>query len=99
MLSHAERMRLMEAYRREPCLGAAVMIKCVGGLLIVGALAVIGAMTDDSSGNNAGGQQAKTQENAPGALRTTHSEAGGRIEPAQWTPSPQVPPISASARP
>jgi hypothetical protein len=87
----------MEAYRREPCLGAAVMIKCVGGLLIVGALAVIGAMTDDSSGNNAGGQQAKTHD-APGALRTTHYEARGRIEPARWVQRAETPSVDTAAR-
>jgi hypothetical protein len=98
MISHAERVRLMEAYRREPCVGAAAMVKCVGGLMIVGALAVIGAVTDDSSGNNAGGQQAKSHESAPAALRTTHYEARGHIEPARWIQRAETPSVDTAAR-
>jgi hypothetical protein len=99
MISHRDRMRLMEAYRREPCVGTAAMIKCVGGLLIVAALAILGAVSDDSSGNDAGAQQAKKKENAPATLRTTHYEAQGRVEPARRAPTAQMPSVTAAVRP
>jgi hypothetical protein len=45
MVSQHERERLTEAFKREPVTGAALVFKCVAGLLVVAALAVIGVQT------------------------------------------------------
>jgi hypothetical protein len=95
MISQQERTRLVEAYRREPCVVAAVMVKCVGGLLIVGALAIIGA-TSDFSENEAGGPQAAGSDHASAPVRGTQRDA--QIAPAQRAASAEVSSVDSSAR-
>jgi hypothetical protein len=46
MVSQHEREKLTEAFKREPLTGAAVVFKCVAGLMVVAGLAVVGAQTD-----------------------------------------------------
>ena len=46
MVSQRERERLTEAFKREPLTGAAVVFKCVAGLMVVAGLAVMGAQTE-----------------------------------------------------
>ena len=45
MVSQHERERLTEAFKRERLTAAAVVFKCVAGLLVVAGLAVIGVQT------------------------------------------------------
>ena len=46
MVSQHEREKLTEAFKREPLTGAAVVFKCVAGLIVVAGLAIIGAQPD-----------------------------------------------------
>jgi hypothetical protein len=42
MVTHAEKQKLMEQYRREPAVAHAVVLRCAAGLLIVALIAAIG---------------------------------------------------------
>lgn len=46
MVNQHERATLTEAFKREQFTGAAIVFKCVAGLLIVAGLAVAGAQFD-----------------------------------------------------
>lgn len=45
MVSRQERRRLIEAFERESLVGAAIVIKCIWGLLIVAGIAFIGVQS------------------------------------------------------
>ena len=78
MISHHERKRLTEAFNREPVTGAAVILKCVAGLLVVAGLAIVGVQTDatDATATAANQQRRQSQDKASVA----HSKMLGSIE-------------------
>ena len=91
MISHHERKRLTEAFNREPVTGAAVILKCVAGLLVVAGLAIVGVQTDatDATATAANQQRRQSQDKASVAhSKMLYQERQTRLEAA--------PPIGSS---
>ncbi len=91
MISHHERKRLTEAFNREPVTGAAVILKCVAGLLVVAGLAIVGVQTDatDETATAANQQRRQSQDKASVAhSKMLYQERQTRLEAA--------PPIGSS---
>ena len=85
MISHHERKRLTEAFNREPVTGAAVILKCVAGLLVVAGLAIVGVQTDatDASATAANQQRRQSQDKASVAhSKMLYQERQTRLEAA-----------------
>ena len=86
MISHHERKRLTEAFNREPVTGAAVILKCVAGLLVVAGLAIVGVQTDatDATATAANQQRRQSQDKASIAhSKTLYMERQTRLGAAQ----------------
>ena len=86
MVTQRERERLTDAYKREPLTGAAVVFKCVAGLMVVAGLAVIGTQTDttDATATTASPPRSQGYENASMADgKTLFQERQTRLEPGQ----------------
>ena len=85
MISHHERKRLTEAFNREPVTGAAVILKCVAGLLVVAGLAIVGVQTDatDATATAANQQRRQSQDKASVAhSKMLYQERQTRLEAA-----------------
>ena len=72
MISHHERKRLTEAFNREPVTGAAVILKCVAGLLVVAGLAIVGVQTDATDATATAANQQRRQ--SPDKASVAHSK-------------------------
>ena len=86
MVSQHERERLTEAFKREPLTGAAVVFKCVAGLMVVAGLAVVGAQTDpaDATATTASQPPSQGYQNASMAYGTARfQERQTLLEPGQ----------------
>ena len=86
MVSQHERERLTEAFRREPLTGAAVVFKCVAGLLVVAGLAVVGAQTDTTDATATAANQPRSQRYEKASIahgKALYQERQTRLEPAQ----------------
>jgi hypothetical protein len=84
MVSQRERTRLMRAFRHEPATGAAVIIKCAAGLLVVAGLAAIGAGIENPETSAVAANKLRWQQHETTAIahsQTLHQERQARIEP------------------
>ena len=98
MVSQHEREKLTEAFKREPLTGAAVVIKCVAGLLVVAGLAIVGAQTDttDATATTASQPPSQGYRNASMAYGTSRfQERQTLLEPGQLGVAIQI--LSANA--
>ena len=98
MVSQHEREKLTEAFKREPLTGAAVVIKCVAGLLVVAGLAIVGAQTDktDATATTASQPPSQGYQKASMAYGTTlFQERQTLLEPGQLGVAIQI--LSANA--
>jgi len=98
MVSQRERERLTEAFKREPLTGAAVVFKCVAGLMVVAGLAVIGAQTDptDAAATTASQPLSPGYDKASMTYGKTLSQEGQTLlEPGQLGVAIQL--LSANA--
>ena len=102
MISHHERKRLTEAYNREPVTGAAVILKCVAGLLVVAGLAIVGVQTDatdatDATATAANQQRRQSQDKASVAhSKMLYQERQTRLEAAPPIGSIEIPSTNAA---
>jgi len=99
MISHQERKRLTEAFNREPVIGAAVILKCVAGLLIVAGLAIVGAQTDtiDVATTTAANQARQSHDRASVAhSRALYQERQTRLESAPPMVGIEIPSANAA---
>ena len=86
MVSQRERIMLMEVFRRERITGAAILPKCVVGLLIIAGLAVIGTGTNTSDTFVTATNQPRWQQHENASVADSKSldqERQARVEPAQ----------------
>jgi hypothetical protein len=93
MVSQHERERLTQAFKREPVTSAAVVFKCVAGLLVVAALAVIGVQiyTTDATVTTANQPLSQGYEKASMAYGTTlFQERQTLLEPGQLEVAIQI---------
>ena len=84
MVNQHEREKLTEAFKREPLTGAAVVVKCVAGLLIVAGLAVIGVRTDTTDATATAANQPRSQGYEKASVahgKTLYQERLMRMEP------------------
>jgi len=83
MVSQRERTRLMEAFKQEPATGAAIIIKCAAGLLVVAGLAVIGAGGDDAQTSAIAANKLRSQHETAAIAhsKTLYQDRHARIEP------------------
>ena len=84
MVSQRERTRLMEAFKHEPVAGAAIIIKCAAGLLVVAGLAVIGASADNPETSAIAANKVRWQQHEAAAVaynKGLSQERQTRIEP------------------
>jgi hypothetical protein len=98
MVSQRERERLTEAFKREPLGGAAVVFKCVAGLMVVAGLAVMGAQTEPTDATATIGSEPPSQgyQKASMAYGTTlFQERQTLLEPGQLGVAIQI--LSANA--
>ena len=98
MVSQRERERLTEAFKREPLTGAAVVFKCVAGLMVVAGLAVMGAQTEptDATATIASKPPSQGYQKASMAYGTTlFQERQTLLEPGQLGVAIQI--LSANA--
>jgi len=97
MVSQHEREKLTEAFKREPLTGAAVVFKCVAGLMVVAGLAVIGAPdTTDATATTASQPPSQGYQKASMAYGTTlFQERQTLLEPGQLGVAIQI--LSANA--
>ena len=98
MVSQRERERLTEAFKHEPLTGAAVVFKCVAGLMVVAGLAVVGAQTDatDATATTASQPPSQGYQNASMDYGTTRfQERQTLLEPGQLGVAIQI--LSANA--
>jgi hypothetical protein len=98
MVSQHEREKLTEAFKRELFFGAAVVFKCVAGLLVVAALAVFGVQTYTTDATTTTANQPLSQgyEKASMAYGTTlFQERQTLLEPGQLGVAIQI--LSANA--
>ena len=61
MVSQHEREKLTEAFKRELFFGAAVVFKCVAGLMVVAGLAVVGSQNDATDATTTTASQPPSQ--------------------------------------
>lgn len=86
MVSQHERERLTKAFKREPLTDAAVILKCVAGLLVVTGLAVIGAQTDTTDATATAANQMRAQRKEKASIahsKTLYQERQTRLKPAR----------------
>jgi len=97
MVSQHEREKLTEAFKGEPLIGAAVVFKCVAGLMVVAGLAVIGAPdTTDATATTASQPPSPGYQKASMAYGTTlFQERQTLLEPGQLGVAIQI--LSANA--
>jgi hypothetical protein len=98
MISHHERKRLTEAFNREPVTGAAVILKCVAGLLVVAGLAIVGVQTDatDATATAANQQRRQSPDKASVAhSKTLYLERQTRLGAAQTVVGIEIPSANA----
>jgi len=98
MVSQHEREKLTEAFKGEPLIGAAVVFKCVAGLMVVAGLAVVGAQTDpaDATATTASQPPSQGYQKASMAYGTTlFQERQTLLEPGQLGVAIQI--LSANA--
>ena len=98
MVSQHEREKLTEAFKGEPLIGAAVVFKCVAGLMVVAGLAVMGAQTEPTDATATIGSEPPSQgyQKASMAYGTTlFQERQTLLEPGQLGVAMQI--LSANA--
>jgi hypothetical protein len=86
MVSQHERQRLTEAFKRETLTGAAIVLKCVAGLLVVAGLAVIEAQTDTSDATATAASQLRSQKHEKASIahsKTLYQERQTRLASTQ----------------
>ena len=99
MISHHERKRLTEAFNREPVTGAAVILKCVAGLLVVAGLAIVGVQTDatDATATAANQQRRQSQDKASIAhSKMLYQERQTRLQAASPIVGIEIPSANAA---
>ena len=99
MISHHERKRLTEAFNREPVTGAAVILKCVAGLLVVAGLAIVGVQTDatDATATAANQQRRQSPDKASVAhSKTLYLERQTRLGAVQTVVGIEIPSANAA---
>ena len=99
MVSQHERQRLTEAFKREPLTGAAIVLKCVAGLLVVAGLAIIGAQTDTTDATATAANQLRPQRHEKASTahsKTLYRERQARLAPTQASLAMEIPSANAA---
>jgi len=101
MISHHERKRLTEAFNREPVTGAAVILKCVAGLLVVAGLAIVGVQTDttDASATATAANQQRRQSQDKASIahsKMLYQERQTRLQAASPIVGIEIPSANAA---
>ena len=95
MVSAHERRKIMNAYQHEPVCVAAVLLKCVAGLLVIGGLAIIGNGVESTGGDTTQAQMQIRGNAAPFYRATLNQPTGENAKPVQQGVAAQVLPINA----
>ena len=99
MVSQRERQTLTEAFKREPLISAAIVLKCIAGLLVVVALAVIGAQTDTTDATSTVANQLRSLRHEKASIahsKTLYQERQTRLAPIQTGLAIEIPSASAA---